>query len=337
MKYIQFIGTQRSGSNLLRVMLNQLPEISAHHPPHILRTFYPLLGHYGDLTRHDNFYALVQDVCSWVNKNPVPWDDFTLEPKQVLQSCERPELTELFRRVYELKAIHDQAEYWCCKSMESVYYINEIEEAGLNPVYIYIYRDGRDVALSFKKAIVGPKHIYHLAKKWSTEQELSLSFINPLSSNRYIMVKYEELITDTNKVMHDICQKLGISFKEEVLDYFHAQESLLTANSGTMWKNLTRPIMHDNFNKFRGELSKDEIVIFESVAGQALNKLGYKTIYWPDTINQFSTEEINKFDLENERLKKLMLENADPEELKHRFPQESLLKEIENRLLIQHE
>jgi hypothetical protein len=46
---IQFIGTQRSGSNLLRVMLNQLPEISAPHPPHILKTFFPLLPLYGNI------------------------------------------------------------------------------------------------------------------------------------------------------------------------------------------------------------------------------------------------------------------------------------------------
>ncbi len=30
---IFMIGTQRSGSNLLRLMLNQLPEIAAPHPP----------------------------------------------------------------------------------------------------------------------------------------------------------------------------------------------------------------------------------------------------------------------------------------------------------------
>ena len=42
MKFFQFIGTQRSGSNLLRLMLNQLEGIYAPHPPHILKTFYPL-------------------------------------------------------------------------------------------------------------------------------------------------------------------------------------------------------------------------------------------------------------------------------------------------------
>ncbi len=73
MEFIQFIGTQRSGSNLLRTMLNQLPEIAAPHPPHILRTFEPLLPIYGDLDQNGNFESLVNDVCSWVERNPVTW------------------------------------------------------------------------------------------------------------------------------------------------------------------------------------------------------------------------------------------------------------------------
>ena len=39
---IFMIGTQRSGSNLFRLMLNQLPEIAAPHPPHILIRLMPL-------------------------------------------------------------------------------------------------------------------------------------------------------------------------------------------------------------------------------------------------------------------------------------------------------
>ena len=58
---IQMIGTQRSGSNLLRVMLDGIREIAAPHPPHILQRFLPLLPKYGDLTDQSNFYRLAQE------------------------------------------------------------------------------------------------------------------------------------------------------------------------------------------------------------------------------------------------------------------------------------
>lgn len=55
---IQMIGTQRSGSNLLRLLLNQYTEIVAPHPPHILQRFYPLLPAYGDLLVAENMAKL---------------------------------------------------------------------------------------------------------------------------------------------------------------------------------------------------------------------------------------------------------------------------------------
>ena len=49
------IGTQRSGSNLLRLMLNQLSDIASPHPPHILERMFPLMDHYGDLDKDENY------------------------------------------------------------------------------------------------------------------------------------------------------------------------------------------------------------------------------------------------------------------------------------------
>ncbi|WP_372521940.1 sulfotransferase, partial [Sulfuricaulis sp.] len=63
---IFMIGTQRSGSNLLRLMLNELPRIAAPHPPHILQRMLPLVPNYGDLEKRENFAQLVEDVCRLV-------------------------------------------------------------------------------------------------------------------------------------------------------------------------------------------------------------------------------------------------------------------------------
>jgi hypothetical protein len=333
LQYIQFIGTQRSGSNLLRVMLNQLKEISAPHPPHILKTFFPLLDKYGNLQLKENFSRLVNDVCHWVNVNPVPWENFTLEPAYIESICERNSLIELFSRIYKEKALHDGASFWCCKSMESVYYVDEIEKAGLHPYYIYIYRDGRDVALSFMKAVVGPKHIYYLAKKWKTEQELSLQVKTIVDPSRFIEVRYEDLIHNPVHVMKHICHKLHIAYSPEVFEYFHSEESLITASSGKMWANLSKPIIPENFNKFQKELSEHQIITFERIAGEMLARLGYKTLHWPNVrLNNFSTEEIQSFKVENERLINEVLARADRYELEKRKAQDILLEQILNRV-----
>ena len=153
------IGTQRSGSNLLRVMLDGIREIAAPHPPHILQRFLPLLPKYGDLESTSNFYRLAQDVCELVNVNPVPWEGISIQTDEIVAACHQNTLFELFRVIYESAAKQTGASYWLCKSMKNMLYAEGIESTGIRPYYIYLYRDGRDVALSFKKAIVGEKHI----------------------------------------------------------------------------------------------------------------------------------------------------------------------------------
>ena len=101
---IQMIGTQRSGSNLLRVMLDGIREIAAPHPPHILQRFLPLLPKYGDLTDQSNFYRLAQDVCELVTVNPVPWEGITIRADEVVAACRQQTLYELFRVIYESAA-----------------------------------------------------------------------------------------------------------------------------------------------------------------------------------------------------------------------------------------
>lgn len=333
---IQFIGTQRSGSNLLRVMLNQLPEVSAPHPPHILKTFFPLLSQYGNLNNADNFYQLATDVAAWVNLNPVPWEGVRFQADQILKMCRANTLMEILRVIYETKAREDCARYWCCKSMESISYVNEIEMSGIKPVYIHIYRDGRDVALSFLKAIVGPKHIYHLAKKWTEEQELSLSLRASIPESRFISVKYEELIEFPAQVMKSICDKLKVVYQEDVImDYFHSAESLNTARSGAMWSNLTRPVMKDNHGKYLRELTSEQLRIFEYVAGDMLDKLGYPRAV-PVEGFEITEQDIQYFNTENSRLSKEALQRADPEDIQKRLPQEELLKRIQTRKVIIH-
>lgn len=331
MKFITFIGTQRSGSNLLRVMLNQLPSVSAPHPPHILKTFYPLLPKYGDLNNDQNFKFLVDDICRWVNGNPVPWGDFKADTEKILSLCKKRTLPEVFSQVYIGKAKHDGASFWCCKSMENVYYLPELEASGLDPFYIYLFRDGRDVALSFKKVIVGPKHVYNLATKWHEEQQLSIKLVKSIDPSRVISIKYEDYIREPHSVMEELCAKLNIPFTETVFDYMKSSESKAAAESGKMWTNLLKPVMTDNFNKFRKEMSDDDILIYESVAGDSLEALGYELVFKKSERIVLMPEKTSEFNKLNAELVKQMQEQTDPQEKERRKPQELLLKEIQSR------
>jgi sulfotransferase family protein len=321
------IGTQRSGSNMLRLMMNELDNFSAPHPPHILERLIPLLPAFGDLTIPENFYELVEHVCLLVEYNPVPWTGFSLDRDEIIDGCEEPCLSEVFRVIYDMLAEHEGSGMWMCKSMANVHYADILEKK-IKPFYIHLYRDGRDVALSFKKAIVGEKHIYALASQWKKEQELSLALFSMLGTGRVMQIRYEDLIARPQQELKRICSALGLFYEDRAMDFYKSDESRKTAQSGRMWENVEKPVISNNHDKFRNELSGEDIKIFEQVAGDTLVKLGYALCFPDQPQHRFTDKEINFYKSENKKMKQESILRQSPEDITKRKRQDELLRKI---------
>lgn len=311
-------------------MLHQLPEISAPHPPHILQTLFPFLPMYGDLNQEKNFERLIDDACTLVELNPVHWG-ITFDRNLIAKKCSGNNLPQIAKAIYEVKAESEKAEFWCCKSMANIHLIDAIENAGIHPFYIHLFRDGRDVALSFMKAIVGDKHVYPLAKQWKTEQDLSDALCKKLGPERSIQIRYEEFIIDPAKTVTEICKRLGISYSPSVLDYNRSEESAETAGAGAMWGNLTKPVMKENTRKFLRELSTDDIRIFETVAADTLMQLDYQPEFVRESSASFTNEELQDFGRINTERKKEAKQKAAPEDILRRRNQDQFIASLQER------
>jgi hypothetical protein len=323
------VGTQRSGSNLLRVMLDSIDRIVAPHPPHILERFMPLLPKYGDLADNRNFHRLAEDVCELVNVNPVPWDGVETQVDRIIPGCRQHSLQELFRVIYESAATQTNASFWMCKSMKNMFYSRAIESTGIRPYYIYLYRDGREVALSFKKAIVGEKHIYALAQSWKKDQEAVFRLRGRTEPERFFMISYESLTAQPEASLQRLCRFLHIPYSDQAMEFYKSRESANTAIGGKMWMNVTKPVMKDNTQKFLSELSYEDVAIFESVAGDMLQKLGYPLYTAAEAYKRgFRPEEVSFYAHENMRLKKAFMQQADKDDVEKRLPQKELIDRI---------
>jgi hypothetical protein len=343
---IFMIGTQRSGSNLLRLMLNQLPEIAAPHPPHILQRMMPVLPLYGNLTRDNAFKRLVDDVCRLVELNPVAWNGVNLDRIEVaerslpgdpvleaqLLAMPQQALVAIHAALYDMYAESQGAKTWCCKSLANINYFQDIEFYFKYPRYIYLYRDGRDVAVSFRKAVVGEKHFYHIAKEWAATQKLALAISRIIDPGRLISISYEELTRHPEQTCRELCEFMGVEYRSQMLEYSNGGEARSTAKASELWGNLTKPVLRENTCKFVREAGKEDITIFESVAGPVLDVLGYsRTCVQPGEEVLFTHEQVDAFTRENNRLKETVLGAVNPADRERRDKQASLLKDIRER------
>ncbi len=329
---ILIIGIQRSGSNLLRLMLNQLPCIAAPHPPHILERFFPLLPTYGDLdNNNENFALLVNDVCQLIELNPVPWEGVNFDRQDIQNRCRVNSLVAIFVSVYDVLAQAWGCHRWCCKSMANVYYLPQINEYLSDKAkYVWLYRDGRDVANSFTKAVVGEKHFYHLAQEWAKVQSLALK-IRCQYPSQFFSLSYESLIFDPESTLKSLCNFLEVDYSPAMLDFHESHEALQTASSSSLWQNVTKPIIKENTHNFLNYPHEDEICIFEVMAGEILDSLNYERICMKTEAHNFTPEEIAIFDQLNQQRKQEVNQTMDFEDQHRREKQAALLNNIKSR------
>jgi len=329
MQAIFMVGEQRSGSNLLRLILNESSSIAAPHPPHILQRFMPLLPVYGDLNEGKNFKKLIDDVCHLVELNPVPWDKVKLNRREIFKRCKEKSLIAVYGAVMDLYAEAHGANAWVCKSMQNIQWADEINHYFDNPKYIYLYRDPRDVTLSFTKAVIGEKHPYFIAKQWNKLQKLCIKQLTKNDDETVIPISYEKLLKNPEKVVKELCQHLGIKFDKKMLNFHRSKEAKSSANSSTLWENLNQPIKCNNSKKFMNELTTEEIQIIESITGKVMDTLGYeRTVIKKGEELKFSHEDIERFTQENSKAKDQKSSQVDPNDLKRRKLQTGFINKI---------
>lgn len=329
------IGTQRTGSNLLRLMINQAPSIAAPHPPHILERFTRLLPAYGSLKDAACFEYLIDDVLRLVELNPVAWG-VEFDRAGIRNRCKDNSLVAIYGAVMDSMAEYYSKPHWMCKSLANVYFLPEIERYfGTDARYLYLYRDGRDVCLSFLNAVVGEKTAFHIAKQWDLEQQLALECGRRVPASQYLALSYEELTSNPELTLRLICCWLGIDFSPETLDFHRSEEASKTAASGKLWENVKKPVMSNNIRKWTKGMSQEQVIDFESVAGRSLVELGYDLEFvgklTPARV--YDSSAIAALDAENRQLKAVAKEELLPRDAAARKPQEDLLASIRSRLV----
>jgi hypothetical protein len=117
-----------------------------------------------------------------------------------------------------------------------------------------------------------------------------------------------------------------------MLEFYHSKEAKRAAESSALWGSLTKPVIKNNTRKFLREVSQEDITIFESVAGNVLDNLGYDRVYVKHGEEKiYSDKEIEQFNLENDRLKQALMETVNKEDLERRDRQAYFLNQIKTR------
>lgn len=132
--------------------------------------------------------------------------------------------------------------------------------------YIHLIRDARDVA----RSAIGmgwAGNVYYGVDRW-IETENAWATLKPkLSSEQYIEVSYEELITDPEQTLSKVCNFIGVPYSDEMLNY---------SDKTTYTKPDTSLI-----RQWKRKQSRKEVQLVEAKAGEMMKELGYELSGYP--------------------------------------------------------
>lgn len=149
-----------------------------------------------------------------------------------------------------------------------------------NAKYIHLTRDYRDQILSMKKMDFEMSNPALVAYRWKLSVR-EVSTFNAKYPDRFYSLKYEDLVTNPEMKMREICGFLGIDYVEEMLDFHRVSkvnDFLPEEAMNKFHSSLLNPISPRKVNQWKNGLSKNDIKIADSVVGKYADKAGYERL-----------------------------------------------------------
>ena len=185
------IGSPRSGTTLLRLILDSHPHISCGEETHFLRDLESVVGRNWDLVAT---YGLSREW--WIEHLRGLYDTFQAE---VLA--------------------RDGKSRWAEKDPTYTLHLPFIEELFPSAVYIHLLRDGHDVVASFRDRW-GYKSAARAARtEWARYVHAARALGRRLPPARFLELRYEQLVTDPEAQGQRLFEFLGEPWDPSVLEF----------------------------------------------------------------------------------------------------------------------
>jgi len=274
------VGAHRSGTTMLRLMINSHPNLAVPFESGFIPFFYRELAKYGDLRIKDNAARLLKDI----QEDPsVKKGELIHDPEAIL-SYAITGYADLVNAIFEVYARKKGKKRWGDKTPGYVGELDIIWKLFPGCRIIHLVRDGRDVALSLSKIEWGSGHIPKLAENWRWMTTLGHKIGAILGEQYYLEVRYEDLVLKTEETIRTICTFLQEPYYKEMLAFSTTAEMEMPKESMKWHKNSVRPPDPNKVYMWKHKMSLSDRIIFEQIAGSALELFGYEREKHPSTL-----------------------------------------------------
>ncbi len=282
------VGAPRSGTTLLRLMLDAHPALAI--PPET--GFLPNCAKLAE--DQDAGPAALARLLLGYGGHAGPRPDFGIAPDRLgaaLGEVAPFSVADGVRAFYRIYAARHGKARWGDKTPGHVFAIPAIAALLPEARFIHLIRDGRAAAASIRPLWFAPSHdIAVLAGHWRDAVRAGLDAAR--AGYPVLELRYEALLADPAAVLQRACAFIGLDYDNAMLRYHERAAQRLTEHQGRMRADgtvlvsreqrlaqqalVSMPPRIERAEAWRDILTPQEVAAFQSAAGELLQALGYR-------------------------------------------------------------
>jgi hypothetical protein len=280
---IFLICSERSGSNLISSIVGEHPDVYAHPPYHLGRD---LIMRLPDVVAggvsSGAFRVLRENAVARVAK--YRGEDEAGRLDRWLSSQTRISPRAIARFVYQEMPTAARGKHALIKENNAHQMLPFLVDCFPDAKFIFQVRDPRDFLLSAvarRKRWLGNKFgsVRNALNVWRDDQLGGLVAYGLLGPERVFLQRYEDLVGRFDETVGALCAFLGLNFDERMHKFHEADHAQQLAVKGGPRENLAKPLMTENFRKYKKDLSSGRIKMVEAHVGDLMDRFGYPREY----------------------------------------------------------
>ena len=266
------VGAARSGTTLLRVMLERHPSVAIPPESHFIPRLWDQRRRYGEDGRLERSPEFLRDLAADARYRS--WDLPIQAVRDALGPLERPTLADGIAAAFRAYAGARGKPSWGDKTPK---YVDSMPLlASLFPAarFVHVVRDGRDVALSVLDMERLHAHAATPARVWARQVHDGRAAGRALGEARYLELRYEDLLEDQPGELRRVCGFLGHPLSSRDAP---ARAGRPGEHPGAPARDAQRLALPPTkgLRDWRSQMPSRELAEFEAVAGTQLEAFGY--------------------------------------------------------------
>ncbi len=278
------VGAGRSGTTLLRLMLDSHPDMAIPPETHFIPQ---ICQEWQENCNQREFF-----LQSLVNHSR--WEDFHIDStvlKERIAAIDPFDLTQGLRAFYKLYAERFGKSRWGDKTPPYVTFMKLIQKCIPEARFVHIIRDGRDVALSVRDKWFGPNSIEEAANRWVWV--IAEARRQAQNLDHYLEIHYKDLILNPTDSLKHICKFISLPWDSAMLNYYERADerlkelkrNVVTPNGDKLISGDERLAIHvttthqldpGKIGRWKNEMKIFERKSFEAIGATMLRELGYE-------------------------------------------------------------